>query len=173
MATTAQPVKNYSDSEIKEKVNQLLLDTGLDGVFPFPAERLANMLGYSSHYFLPSEKTRSISGAVEHNKNRILINKMDPLARQFFTLAHEIGHIVLHKNKGNKIDFRTSLTDTTDPVELEANQFAAELLMPEEEFKKKWKEHKDLELVSAYFGVSIAAAKVRADKLNLKKGFFI
>jgi Zn-dependent peptidase ImmA (M78 family) len=165
----ANPI-TYTTEEIKEKVNALLLDTGLEGVFPVPVERLANMLGYKSYNFVPhNPNTSAISGAVEHETFRIYVNRMDTLSRQLFTVAHERGHIVLHKEQGNKIDYRSSLLSSNSPAEIEANSFAAMLLMPEKEFKEKWKLHnKDLSLVSSYFGVSPSAAEVRAKKLNLR-----
>lgn len=46
--------------------------------------------------------------------------------RQRFTVAHEIGHLLLGHTSGNYIlDL-----DSKRPEEIEANQFAAELLMP-------------------------------------------
>ncbi len=57
--------------------------------------------------------------------------------RQRFTIAHEIGHITLHKGEPLHIDkkivigFRDIASGTAqNPHEIEANQFAAELLMP-------------------------------------------
>lgn len=170
-AAAQTSVSHLGMTEIRPKVNQLLSDTGLDGIFPVPAERLALMLGYHCYYFAPSDNTRHISGAVDHDKKQILINENDPLPRQFFTLAHEIGHIILHKNKGNKVDFRTSLLQATDPVDKEADIFAAELLMPAEEFKKIWKKYKNTNLAAAYFGVSKQAANHRIDDLKLSRWF--
>lgn len=63
----------------------------------------------------------------------IRINKYEPLVRQRFTIAHEIGHILL-SHEG--ISYRdTSYTIYKDLIErmneVTANSFAAELLMPE------------------------------------------
>jgi Zn-dependent peptidase ImmA (M78 family) len=69
------------------------------------------------------------------------INAIHHPNRQRFTLAHEFGHLVLHKNLiSNTVhvdkSFPFLLRDTKsaigiDKIEIEANQFAAELLMPE------------------------------------------
>jgi Zn-dependent peptidase ImmA (M78 family) len=153
---------------IKQAIKKVLLETGLDEIYPFPVERLANMLGYDSYYFLPSDNTRHISGAVEHDQHRILINQLDPVSRQLFTLAHEIGHIILHKNLGNKIDFRSSLANTNDPTEKEANRFAAELLMPEDDFKAQWRLYnQNSAIIASFFGVSRSAVEYRAATLKL------
>lgn len=56
--------------------------------------------------------------------------------RQRFTIAHEIGHVVLHEGEDLFVDrvFRRDgrSSAAVDPVEIEANKFAASLLMPEE-----------------------------------------
>ncbi len=54
--------------------------------------------------------------------------------RQRFTIAHEIGHLVLgHTHSGADFNLKSR-----DPHEIEANQFAAELLMPLELLKNDY-----------------------------------
>ena len=50
----------------------------------------------------------------------ILINATSPTDRKRLTIAHELGHLVLHS------------VDVTEELEIEANWFAAEFLMPAE-----------------------------------------
>lgn len=61
------------------------------------------------------------------------------LGRRRFTIAHEIGHFVLHQHA--TIDFTTLRKDftvwTKPSEEAEANHFAAELLMPQPMFQPK------------------------------------
>lgn len=73
------------------------------------------------------------------NQNIIGINSATSPRRQRFTLAHECGHMLLHqKNDGaimvdREINFRNRTSSLAiDPVEIEANAFAAALLMPED-----------------------------------------
>lgn len=55
----------------------------------------------------------------------IAYNQLRPVHRQRFTVAHEIGHFVLgHTSTSHE------RSDDNKPEEIEANQFAAELLMP-------------------------------------------
>jgi Zn-dependent peptidase ImmA (M78 family) len=68
----------------------------------------------------------------------ICINKDQHANRQRFTIAHEIGHHVLrHLFAGehvhvDRVIMRNALSsEGTDAREIEANQFAASLLMPE------------------------------------------
>ena len=65
----------------------------------------------------------------------IFINSSSRLSREIFTLAHEIGHIILHIDTENTfIDNQKTITDgSKDEKEQEANYFAACLLMPEDE----------------------------------------
>jgi len=65
------------------------------------------------------------------------VNSDHPVTRRRFTTAHEIGHYVLHSDKGLHVDKRadvflrpTRSGSGGDPAEREANQFAAALLMP-------------------------------------------
>ncbi len=58
--------------------------------------------------------------------DQIIYNKTQPDTRIRFTIAHELGHILLGHNSGYKIvEF-----DSKDPNETLANVFAAELLVP-------------------------------------------
>ncbi len=68
----------------------------------------------------------------------IIVNSGHAPVRQRFTIAHELGHLLLHRysqlhaDAGFKVRFRdenSSLGSIRE--EIEANQFAAELLMPE------------------------------------------
>ena len=63
------------------------------------------------------------------------VNSAHANVRQRFTIAHEIGHAVLSARDHLYVDRIARLRDAhsaegTDPAEIEANAFAAELLMP-------------------------------------------
>ncbi|MDN4175621.1 ImmA/IrrE family metallo-endopeptidase [Nocardioides sp. SOB77] len=71
--------------------------------------------------------------------NTVGLNNAHNLGRRRFTLAHEIGHFHLHRGRPLIVDssVRINLRDrtsgmATDREEMEANRFAAELLMPSE-----------------------------------------
>ena len=49
--------------------------------------------------------------------------------RQRFSVAHELGHIVLHQNVGPTVKNR-EISPGDDPIEAEANVFASRLLAP-------------------------------------------
>ena len=69
------------------------------------------------------------------------VNSLHQVHRQRFTMAHECGHLLLHRGKRVYIDhtFRVnsralvnnrdgSSASATDPEEIEAKRFAAELV---------------------------------------------
>jgi len=82
----------------------------------------------------------------QSNKPKIFINSSRPLVRQKFTLAHELGHVIIPWHIGNivshtefykdefKVKFGFQLYRNGDDeyrqIESEANRFAAELLIP-------------------------------------------
>lgn len=53
----------------------------------------------------------------------------------WFNLFHEIGHIVLHSKKLINVDFQKNI-DGDDEEEMQANNFAANALIPKDNFKK-------------------------------------
>lgn len=59
--------------------------------------------------------------------NIVFYNDSQPTGRQRFTVAHELGHILLHNGKG--IYNREPCADD-NPIEQEANVFASRLLAP-------------------------------------------
>lgn len=64
------------------------------------------------------------------------VNAKHPPTRRRFTIAHELAHLVLHPKSGVHVDegvfqMRDARASAgTDEEEVEANRFAAELLMP-------------------------------------------
>lgn len=91
----------------------------------------------------PYDLGKDVSGVlvIDGDKCKIGYNSTESHVRQRFTLAHELGHYVLHKNKGQEVFvdnvsymFRKSNAKTSKgyKIEKEANQFAAAILMPKD-----------------------------------------
>jgi Zn-dependent peptidase ImmA (M78 family) len=160
------------ETEIKNKIYQLIKNVKCENIFPVPVEKIVKYLQYKLFKFVPNEKTKDISGAVSHKQKAIYINNSDNIRRQFFTIAHEIGHIVLHGRNENFIDYRRDLDIGSNAKEFETNEFAAQLLMPAKIFQEKWLECEQddstkITYLSNYFGVSDLATRVRAHRLDL------
>jgi len=103
---------------------------------PITVERIAKELLIRVR-FEPFEG--SLSGCIVRQGDHVTvgINSAHHRNRQRFTLAHEIGHFFLHKGEEVIVDrtFRVNLRNSEaakaeSPEEIEANYFAAELLMP-------------------------------------------
>ena len=110
----------------------------------------------------------------------IAINKVHHLNRQRFTIAHELGHFFLHSEKTKEfIDMTPTIymrnIDShtgTIQIEIDANKFAAELLMPEKYLKKNI-EQKNIDMFDDIFlhklanelKVSIQALSIRLSTL--------
>jgi len=120
-----------------------------------------------------------ISGMIEYINFGfvITINKYHSQNRKRFTLAHEFGHYIMHKDflkENGSIEDRMLFRNGTkqDEKEIEANEFAAQLLMPEDEFKNAINSgKKSIAALAEKFQVSAAAIKYRAYKLGLIKEY--
>lgn len=88
----------------------------------------------------------------------ILVGEHVPAERQRFTMAHELGHAVLHDG------------EATDAQEREADDFAAEFLFPAKQVVKEWVTNPDLEdlyPIKRKWGISLAALIRRGYDCNL------
>lgn len=109
------------------------------------------------------------------------LNENHSETRRRFSLAHELGHFLLHKGEvfvDAKVNFRNRLSSMgVDREEIEANEFAAELLMPSDlvstEFYKlfdadKTSEHASpVDTLASRFKVSTQAMEFRLRNLGL------
>jgi Zn-dependent peptidase ImmA (M78 family) len=105
---------------------------------PIDVEAVATHLGAELVF---DELEDDVSGFLlrENGTSTIAVNKLHHPNRQRFTLAHECGHLSLHADKGDRLwldralFFRDANSSSGDQLaEIEANQFAAGLLMPED-----------------------------------------
>ena len=78
----------------------------------------------------------------------ILLNKQDSLERQAFTVAHEIGHFMLHCKDNTNFYERyhggAEQTDSQKLIEDQADFFAANLLLPKKLMKAYISQHSNL-----------------------------
>lgn len=107
---------------------------------PVDVDSIARNLGLPIVYLDLGEEVSGLL-VTESNSSCIAVQENDSRTRQRFTVAHEIAHYVLrhqfqpgenvHVDRGNFISQRGPRSSTgTDLKEIEANQFAASLLMP-------------------------------------------
>ncbi|PAV98586.1 hypothetical protein CJD50_03700 [Hafnia paralvei] len=135
---------------------------------PLDVSRLTKELGITMR-MLPMEGEES--GCLKQSKDGswiMTVNSLHHPHRQRFTIAHELAHYVKHtihtKEFVDKAFFRDG---KINQMESEANRFAAELLMPEDEFKRFVCEtSKKVMDIASYFQVSSMAVRIRAKQLG-------
>lgn len=175
-------------SEAGQAADRLLNE--LDAMtIPVDVVDIAQKLGVSVHY---DELENEISGMLVINgeDKHIIVNKFHPTNRQRFTIAHELGHLQLHRDRSLFVDTKYVVyrragnannseyfhpgSTTTAQEEREANWFAEALLMPESSIKLYVDDRKmdirdefDLSMLAIAFGVSEQAMSIRARSINL------
>ena len=96
------------------------------------AKRLENHGIIVQSFDFGTEKMDAISVVTLHCRKIIFLNDRMPNDRIKFSLAHELGHIVMH------IDDITNINSNKNrDIEAEADKFASQLLMPEDEIKSQ------------------------------------
>ena len=92
----------------------------------------------------------------------IVISKNWPGDRQRFTLAHELGHLILEGRLSSKMD-----------EEKASDRFAGAFLLPEEALKKRLGNQRrsleiaELALIKKEYGVSMQAVFIRANQVKI------
>ena len=97
----------------------------------------------------------------------IVLNGSGDERRRRFTIAHEIGHFVLHPSR-QRSERGGLVNQSGRAVEREADAFAAELLMPEDLVRDAVREHGvDSKRLADRFEVSLQAMQTRLRRLGL------
>lgn len=162
---------------------QRLLDEANAETAPIDVFTLAKLAGAEvvQHQF----DDGGVSGMLYRDDSRTVIglNSTHTLTRQRFTTAHELGHLKLHRGRPlildapARVNFRDPTASlATDREEIEANAFAAALLMPErlvlESVRRLLAAHQRTpeelaQLLSEQFEVSDAAMGYRLINLGI------
>lgn len=164
-------------TNIKYIVRNLFED--FDITIPVDLDELANQLGVKVIYDTFQSEGYFIN---QNNKMYIFINEnsYNP-QRKRFTLAHEIGHRMLHANSNilqrNVTDKKAIYQKDLKDIEDEANFFASELLCPTDKIKNELPNHsidnKFIEYIAERYDVSyhVAAIKCVTNSLTFNEVF--
>ena len=112
----------------------------------------------------------NVAAFYDKNKKTIYVEVADKASRKLFSIAHELGHVVLgHQTR--EVLFRIPVEGAAySHAEREANSFAANLLMPEfmlKEYLDKYNLAKsDYVKMSEMFGVPIVAMRGALERLH-------
>ncbi|WP_444931656.1 ImmA/IrrE family metallo-endopeptidase [Microbulbifer sp. SSSA002] len=159
----------FEDHSTPKELLHFAKEKGID-TDPINISDLAAALGIAVRYEpLADDQSGSLKKCPKTERWVMTINSLHHPHRQRFTIAHEIGHRIKHAEQQNdfsdKIFFRNG---ETNRIEVEANQFAAELLMPENSFRNYIKNNSaKVEDIAKYFKVSSMAVRYRAKKLGM------
>jgi Zn-dependent peptidase ImmA (M78 family) len=149
---------------------------------PVPVEVIAKKEGLDVVFH---DMEDQVSGLLITNADKpvIAVNVKHHPNRQRFTIAHELGHFVLHQSKPTVfvdeylVHYRAR-SEKPDPREMEANVFAAGLLMPrklvERDILMKGGDLLDEATIRKFaqrFGVSAQALAIRLDQLGVIAAF--
>lgn len=192
---TVPYLTNNAISDIAEEIGRQFL--------PISANRMQTILKhvYPSSTILYKSLPNGVYGSFDFKEDVMFISnelRNDPY-RSNFTIAHEIGHIVLHKNILERYYQSSSDIQTFAPsdsaiskLEVQANLFASSLLLPKTifltEFARRmsnlgirpplYKDHQRVNIRDCYavcsylrsfFQVSIQVVEIRLTELNLLK----
>lgn len=91
----------------------------------------------------------------------IFVDETKPRERQRFSVAHELGHILMHIPERERVFYRE--TESATPIESEANMFASRLLAPL--CVLQFMNVSSAQEIAKLCGISYTAAKIRFNRL--------
>ena len=173
---------NLPRHSVEDRASKLLARLGIQEI-PVPVEKVARLLGARVR-FSPFDDELSGFVFIKNGVPIIGVNSLHHPNRQRFTIAHEVAHLHLHpdyittevhvdKQFAEPVLKRDASSATgNEKLEVEANQFAAALLMPVEMLKKLLEaspididDESSIEKWSKAFNVSKSALQYRIRNL--------
>ncbi len=161
----------------RDSAKAVLAEFGVENA-PVPVERIIKRRNIKVQ-FSPLDKELSGMALIKDGVAIIGVNALHHPNRQRFTMAHELGHHVMHHEAINgtvhvdkgfaMILMRDDLASQgTDRMEIEANAFASELLMPQPILEKMLDvssvdldDTESLQAIAKKFKVSLSALQYR------------
>lgn len=153
-----------------------------DQVAPFPYDKILKDRNDLEIFFVDfGEDDASGVSLFKNQTFSILINISKPETRQHFALGHALGHYFLHADIIRKsegiVDGESELANAAyrrhfddkdaERIEVEANNFAASLLMPTDLVRRAWEATESIEKCAVIFKVSVVSMSIRLTQLGL------
>ena len=133
--------------DIKTVVNKLIKKYKTNNIY-----ELIRSLDISI-FELPFDEEIGMYRFIKNNKIIIVSEGLQEKTKRFI-LAHELGHAVLHR-KENCFYLKHNTLAKTSTYEIEANKFASELLINDDELKECAGNNFNTEQLACYFEVPI------------------
>jgi len=148
-----------SRSSIRKEVNNLLKTCSINEG-PVNLATIIRTLGITAEKIhLPDKE--NFDAVIESEDKILVFNSSQPYVRRRFSIAHEIGHLILGHKGCQKFDMNSK-----DPNEVESNIFSAELLMPFEWIKADLKKGLNVNDIAEKYKVSEEAVGWRLFNSN-------
>jgi hypothetical protein len=145
------PTVREQPADARARARHLLKNHGVQEA-PVDIERIARAEGLT----IERRELGDLDGQLVGS--RIDVNARHSLVRQRFTIAHELGHFVMHSEHG-----------ADEHSEREADVFAAVLLMPPEILRKEFSADPDADVLRRRFQVSRDAIWIALNELRLDR----
>lgn len=157
---------------IEEKAEKILSQIGINAA-PVDVSNIAKR----ANILIKHAPSKEFSGLLYRKDNTayMAISSSESDVRQRFTIAHELGHFYLHPQKDTFVEYRDNEKNIVRGYkEVQANQFAAALLIPRKLLEKDVKSlneteitKKTLDFLAKKYQVSDEAMTYRLINLNL------
>lgn len=145
---------------------------------PVPVYRIARGEGlqvFEQNFGASNPGLDKVSGYIDIKNRRVIINSTDIPTRQVFTVAHELGHWILHREQvlaepAIAVVYRRPLAAReSQKREQEANAFAGTLLVPPRLLRDVIDQFYGItrQEMSRIFGVSVSMLEVRLQQEGL------
>lgn len=142
---------------------QILVDNQVSKL-PVRVSKLCKDLGIDIYLYTPTEQDSDGKSIIIDGRPAILVSELCSVQRQRFTAAHELGHIILgHIGKYTLVNGEPTSED--NPIEQQANVFAARLLAPSIVLKEL--NVQSAEQIARICNISSQAAEFRWQRLQL------
>jgi Zn-dependent peptidase ImmA (M78 family) len=165
MQAAVQRGRNHNTGA--KRARETRAEMGLDDRSPVPC-LLTKVEALGIHVVVGSLRGGVHGAYQQRNGLKVLFVEADMSGgRRRFTLAHELGHVRCgHEGRGDVDTFATLSGQRTTELEVQANAFASELLMPAEGVKAATADLgeptlEDVVRLAAHFGTSALAMVIR------------
>lgn len=152
-----------SSIHIMDKANRIVKAAGSR-----EPELISDHLGI---IIMPVDFTKQKGVYKEIERNRFIFIKKDLCPEMHrIVLLHEIGHAVLHRNEAKLFSDLNVFDVKNDRMEYEANCFAAEVALPDDEVLNYIQEGFNMEQIAKAMNTDVNLVAMKAANLN-RKGY--
>lgn len=166
-------IEKFEEPQLIVKVEDIIKNSNYDNKISDKANVDVAAIAKSNDIDITYEIMDSYqSGYLQNIDDRwvIGVNRLHNPKRQRFTIAHELGHYFMHRDKNLNFEDATFFrNENNSSIEYAANEFAGRLLMPEDRLRDAVSSGmKSLEKLANLFEVSTTAIKYRVSSLGYK-----